>query len=103
MPSLDELELDDGRCCSHNTPIPFVSHHRNTDSTALVSGDKKKTYCLYEALSADVIRTNAARLNIPADVVVEVTNVNPGMFAPTIPSKIYSQSRTWFARNQLVR
>ena len=48
---------------------------------SFLSADKKKTYCLYEALSADVIRANAARLNIPADVVVEVTNVNPGMFA----------------------
>ena len=48
---------------------------------SFLSADKKKTYCLYEAISADVIRANAARLNIPADVVVEVTNVNPGMFA----------------------
>ena len=48
---------------------------------SFLSADKKKTYCLYEAPSAEVIRANAARLNIPADVVVEVTNVNPGMFA----------------------
>ena len=47
---------------------------------SFLSADKKKTYCLYEAPSADVIRAHAARLNIPADVIVEVTNVNPAMF-----------------------
>ena len=48
---------------------------------SFLSADKKKTYCLYEAATADVIRANAARLNMPADVVMEVTNLNPEMFA----------------------
>ena len=47
---------------------------------SFLSADKKKTYCLYEAPSADVVRANAARLGIPADVVVEVSNLNPAMF-----------------------
>ena len=47
---------------------------------SFLSADKKKTYCLYEAPSADVIRASAARLNMPADVVIEVSDLKPEMF-----------------------
>ena len=50
---------------------------------SFLSADKKKTYCLYEAPSADVIRASAARLNMPADVVIEVSDLKPEMFAGT--------------------
>jgi hypothetical protein len=44
---------------------------------SFLSADRKKTYCLYEAPSADAIR-EAARLNhIPADLVIEVSQVRP--------------------------
>jgi hypothetical protein len=44
---------------------------------SFLSADRKKTYCLYEAPSADAIR-EAARLNhIPADLVVEVSQLRP--------------------------
>ena len=39
---------------------------------SFLSADKKKSYCLYEASSADAIREAAARANVPADSVVEV-------------------------------
>ena len=48
---------------------------------SFLSADKKKTYCLYEAPNAESIRENARRLGLPADVVVEVTNLNAAMFA----------------------
>ena len=48
---------------------------------SFLSADKKKTYCLYEAPNADAIRRAAKRASIPADVVVEVGDVNPAMFA----------------------
>ncbi len=41
---------------------------------SFLSADKRKSYCLYEAESADAIRRAAARAGLPADVVVEVTN-----------------------------
>jgi hypothetical protein len=70
----DELQLDaDGA-----TAIKAV----NTDVGvnwlfSFLSADRKKTYCLYEAPSADAIR-QAARLNhIPADVVIEVNRLQP--------------------------
>ena len=48
-----------------------------------LSADKKKTYCLFEAPNAETVRENARRLNLPADVVVEVTDLGPEMFAGT--------------------
>jgi hypothetical protein len=48
---------------------------------SFLSPDKRKTYCLYEAPNAEAIRIAAQRLNIPADVIIEVSEVRPEMFA----------------------
>lgn len=48
---------------------------------SFLSADKKKTYCLYEAENADAIRTAAQRAGIPADVIIEVSDLRPEMFA----------------------
>ena len=40
---------------------------------SFLSADKRKTYCLYEAPSADAIRRAAERAGLPADVIVEMT------------------------------
>ncbi len=48
---------------------------------SFLSADKKKTYCLYEAPSADAIRAAAKLANLPADVVTPVTEVRPEQFA----------------------
>jgi hypothetical protein len=48
---------------------------------SFLSADKKKTYCLYEAPNADAIREAARRANMPADVIVEVTELRPEAFA----------------------
>ncbi|HVN00148.1 MAG TPA: DUF4242 domain-containing protein [Caulobacteraceae bacterium] len=48
---------------------------------SFLSADKKKTYCLYEAASADAIRTAAQRAGLPADVIIEVSDLRPEMFA----------------------
>jgi hypothetical protein len=47
---------------------------------SFLSADKKKTYCLYEAPSADAIRAAARRANLPADVIIEVSDLRPEMF-----------------------
>lgn len=44
---------------------------------SFLSADKKKTYCLYEALSAEAIREAANRAGIPADVIIEVSELRP--------------------------
>jgi hypothetical protein len=47
---------------------------------SFLSADKKKTYCLYEAPNAEAIREAAQRLNVPADVIIEVGELRPEMF-----------------------
>jgi hypothetical protein len=44
---------------------------------SFLSADKKKTYCLYEAPSAEAIREAARRAGIPADVIIEVGELRP--------------------------
>ncbi|MGZ4469700.1 MAG: DUF4242 domain-containing protein [Nocardioidaceae bacterium] len=39
---------------------------------SFLSADKRKTYCLYEAPSAEAILRAAERAGLPADVIVEV-------------------------------
>ena len=44
---------------------------------SFLSADRKKSYCLYEAPSAEAIREAAARAGMPADVIVAVDQVGP--------------------------
>ena len=40
---------------------------------SFLSADKRKSYCLYEATDPEAIREAARRANVPADVIVEVS------------------------------
>ena len=40
---------------------------------SFLSADKRKTYCLYEAESAEAILRAAARAGLPADVITEIS------------------------------
>jgi hypothetical protein len=42
---------------------------------SFLSADKRKTYCLYEASSINAIRRAADKAGLPADVIVEVTDM----------------------------
>src|SRR5437879_13355230 len=46
---------------------------------SFLSADKKKSYFLYEAPSAEAIREAAQRLNVPAHVTIEVGDIGPEM------------------------
>ena len=48
---------------------------------SFLSADKRKTYCLYEAPSAEAIRDAARRLDIPADVIISVNEIRPELIA----------------------
>lgn len=48
---------------------------------SFLSADKRKTYCLYEASNADAIRRAAERAGLPADVITQVDEISPAMFA----------------------
>ncbi|MFK4443647.1 hypothetical protein ABH944_004025 [Caballeronia udeis] len=47
---------------------------------SFLSADRRKTYCLYEASSAEAIREAARLAGLPADVVVEVSELRPEAF-----------------------
>ncbi len=59
---------------------------------SFLSADRRRTYCLYEAPTADAIVAAAQRANIPADVVVEVGPAAPELvgrlrdWAQSVPS-----------------
>ena len=44
---------------------------------SFLSADRRRTYCLYEAPSADAIVAAARRADVPVDVVVEVGAASP--------------------------
>lgn len=44
---------------------------------SFLSADRRRTYCLYEAPSAEAIVAAARRANVPADAVVEVDAATP--------------------------
>jgi len=55
---------------------------------SFLSADKRKSYCLYEAANPEAIREAARKLNIPADVIIELgeSRITPGapdLFTPT--------------------
>lgn len=50
---------------------------------SFLSADKRKTYCLYEAPTAEAIRIAAQRLNVPADAIVPVSELNPDRLMST--------------------
>ena len=55
---------------------------------SFLSADRKKTYCLYQAPSADAIREAARRAGIPADEIIEVTELRRnGDMGPIQPDR----------------
>jgi hypothetical protein len=55
---------------------------------SFLSADKRKSYCLYEADNPEAIREAARKLNVPADVIIELgeSRITPGapeLFTPT--------------------
>ncbi len=56
---------------------------------SFLSADRRRTYCLYEAPSADAIVAAAEKANVPADVVVEV-----GAAAPELAERLQAWAGT---------
>ena len=48
---------------------------------SFLSADRRRSYCLYEAPSAEAIMSAARRAGIPADSVVEVSRISADMYA----------------------
>lgn len=58
----------------------YNSEHNLNWLFSFLSADKRKSYCLYEATNADDIRKHAEDLGVPADEIVEVSEVNPKLW-----------------------
>lgn len=59
---------------------------------SFLSADKKKTYCLYEAPSAEAIREAAQKAGLPADVIIEVSEIqNTGIEGPVLEERFQTQ------------
>jgi Protein of unknown function (DUF4242) len=48
---------------------------------SFLSADRRRSYCLYEAPSPDMIVAAAKRVGVPADAVVEVNRISADMYA----------------------
>jgi hypothetical protein len=44
---------------------------------SFLSADKRRTYCLYEAASAELIKQAARRANVPVDAIIAVSELQP--------------------------
>jgi len=76
------------------TPDAASSINRINDEVGVkwlisfLSADKRKTYCLYEATSAEDIREAARRSGVPADVIIEVGELSAmGMMGGVRPER----------------
>lgn len=50
---------------------------------SFLTADRLRSYCLYEASSPDAILAAARRADLPADVITEVSPVDPGALTGT--------------------
>jgi hypothetical protein len=70
------------------TPDGFLKRPRTADQIrsfneemgcswvfSFLSADKRKSYCVYEAPNAEVLREHARRADIPADAIIELAGV----------------------------
>jgi hypothetical protein len=60
---------------------------------SFLSADRRRTYCLYEAPSAEAILQAAQRANVPADEIVEV-----GPAAPELTGRLKDWADTVVSR-----
>jgi hypothetical protein len=49
---------------------------------SFLSNDKRRAYCIYEAPNPAAILAAARRLDVPADVIIEVSEINPELISP---------------------
>ncbi len=47
---------------------------------SFVTGDRKKSFCLYDAPSPEALRRAARRNNLPVDLIIEVSVLEPYFF-----------------------
>lgn len=74
----EQLELD---AEAVRGTVDYNSSHELKWLFSFLSADRKKTYCLYEAPNREALYRQADDLGLPADVIIEVGEINPDMFS----------------------
>ena len=60
---------------------------------SFLSVDKKKTFCLYEAPSAEAVRAAAERAGLPADAIIEVAEeIMPSGYVNALSQARYKET-----------
>jgi len=75
LPATGELTVDDVlgvQAINDDSEVRWIY--------SFLTGDRRKSYCLYEAPSADHIREAARRASLPADVIISVDQFDPVAF-----------------------
>ena len=72
VPRIDKEALDGITAVNESEGIEWLC--------SFVTSDQKKSYCLFEADSAQSIADASRRNNLPADVILEVGEVTPSSF-----------------------
>ena len=58
--------------------LPLLPAEEDADKIVCFAGTTGTLYCLYEAPSAEAIHAVARRFNVPADVIIEVSQILTG-------------------------
>ena len=76
-------ELGDAKDEDIQQIIDYNEDHDLRWLFSFLSADKRKSYCLYEAVDPDALRKHAADLGFPADVITELAPEMAEMLAKT--------------------
>jgi|SRR5579863_6501680 uncharacterized protein DUF4242 len=73
---------DEGGVCACAAVVDANAKQGVTWIHSYVSGDLRKTYCVYDGPSADAIRAAAQDTNLPIDSITQVGVLDPYFYRP---------------------
>jgi len=76
------IPLDDAGARACTDVVAANAAHGVTWVHSYVSGDLRKTYCVYDGPSAEAIRTAAQDTNLPIDSITQVSVLDPYFYNP---------------------
>jgi hypothetical protein len=76
------IPLDDEGAQARSDVIGVNAAHGVTWIQSFVSGDLRKTYCVYDGPSAEAIRSAAQDTNLPIDSITQVSVLDPYLYNP---------------------
>lgn len=77
------VPLDETGAHACTAVVDANAKHDVTWVHSYVSGDLRKTYCVYDGPSTEAIRAAAQDTNLPIDSITQVTVLDPYFYRPT--------------------